>query len=102
MRQHGRKGLPGSSKVTGLKTPPASGSRVLRFERDRVAEGFEPTDEAAFDVLSLALVEVGGAQLPIGGLIAEQVVDDDQDRVGDGDNGALLTASGSEAPILGG
>jgi hypothetical protein len=35
-------------------------------------------------------------------LIAEQVVDDHQDGVRDGDDGPLLSASGRETPILGG
>ena len=88
--------------TTGLKTPPESGSRVLRAERDGVAKGFEATDETALDVLPLALVEVGGAELSVGGLLVEQVIDDDQDRVGDGDDGTLLAASWCETPIRGG
>ena len=87
---------------SGLKTPPESGGRLLRLERDGVAEGFEAADEAALDVVALALIEVGGAQLPVGGPVAEQVVADDQDGVGDGDDGPLLAASGCEAAILGG
>ena len=46
-------------------------------------------DEAALDAQAVALVEVGGAEVAVGGAVAQQVVCGDQDGVADRHGGAL-------------
>src|SRR5512132_227191 len=64
-------------------------------------ELFELTGEVALVALLVAvgLVEVG-AEVVVAGLgVGEQVVDDGQDRVADGDDGAFLAAASGQAPV---
>ena len=63
-------------------------------EVDVVAELFELGDELFAAPVGLVLAgEVVGAQLGVGGLVDEEVPADDKDRVGDRDQGALVTSA---------
>src|SRR3954451_13315683 len=77
-----------------------SGDLLGGFEGDLVAEGFEAFDGAFLDAIGVAAVEVLGAEIGVGGAAFEEVVGDDEDGVADGDDGALLAASGGEATEL--
>ena len=55
------------------------------LQGDLVAEGFEARDEAAFEGVLVAPVEVVAAEIVEVGAMLEEVVTDDEDRVSDGD-----------------
>ena len=59
-------------------------------ERDGVAEGSEPAGVVAGEAVGAHLVEVVAAQLAVRLAIPQDVVGDDEDAVGDGDNGSLV------------
>ena len=68
------------------------------IQSDFVPERFETPDSAAFDRPAIALIEVGGAEILIGGAAGGQMVVDDQDRMGHGDGRSLpATPSGQGA-----
>ena len=56
--------------------------------------------EPPFDRLTIALVEVVAAQIAVDRALRQQVVDDDQDGVGDGDGRLRPAAAGCQAPVL--
>ena len=66
----------------------------LRGAVDVVAELFELSDECFAATAGLVLAgEVVGAQLGVCGLVDEEVPAGDKDRVGDCDEGALVTSA---------
>src|SRR5947207_1190249 len=65
-----------------------------------VAELLQAADEPAADGVAVALVEVGGAEVLVGGRAGEQVVGDHQDGVPDRDGGLLRAASAGQAVVL--
>src|SRR6266851_9537038 len=73
------------------------GIGVGGFEVNGVAEALEPANRAADDVLAIAFVEVGLAEILVDGTASQQVVGRDQDAVADGDNGALFAAPRAES-----
>src|SRR4029079_7122564 len=85
--------------VTAVKSPPSGHVRDL-LERDGVDEGLEAADEPALESVLVAAVEVVTAEVVEIGAILEEVVTDDQDRVGDRDGGPLLAPAGSQAMVL--
>jgi hypothetical protein len=72
---------------------------------DLVAEGFELADEVALAGLGVgAGGEVVGAELLVGGALFQHVPDDDDEGVGDGEDGFALAfgaEAAHEAPVLG-
>ena len=72
------------------------------LELDLVAKPLESIDKAAANSTALALVEVRGAQVMVGGWATEQVMDDDQQRVPDSDGCSILATPGSESMVLSG
>lgn len=60
-----------------------------------VPEGFEATDEATLESVLVAVVEVVAAEVVEVGAVLEEVVADDEDRVGDGDGRLLLAPAAS-------
>src|SRR3712207_2811055 len=83
-----------------MKSPP-SGDLLDLLDGDLVAELLKAGDEATFQGVPVAAVEVVAAEVAEGGAVLEEVVGVDEDRVGDGDGGPLLPASGGEAMVLG-
>src|SRR5690349_4228437 len=71
------------------------------FNGDLVAEGFEALDEAVLEGVLVAAVEEVGAEVVVGAAILEEMVGDDQDRVGDGDGGLVGATASGEAMVLG-
>jgi hypothetical protein len=69
----------------------------LSFQRDVEAESFEPFDESTFESRRVKRVEVVGAEVAVTNLMFEHVVRDPEQRMGDGDRGALDAATGREA-----
>src|SRR3954469_7416400 len=67
------------------------------FDGDLVAERFEPADAAAFYGILISTVEEVGAEVVVGAAVLEEVVGDDEDRVGDGDGGLVGAPTGGEA-----
>src|SRR5215204_2358884 len=63
-------------------------------ELDGVAELFELSDEEFAAMVGLVFAgEVVRAELVVGGVVGEEVPADDDDGVGDGDQGALIASS---------
>jgi hypothetical protein len=63
-----------------------------------MAQGFQPFDEAPFNSLPVSLIEGGRPEIFVGALrMSEQVVDHDEDGVGDGHRRAFGSASQSES-----
>lgn len=90
---------------TLLKIALSSGhDRLQRWgrEADGVAEALEATHQPLLHALSLQLVEIRDAALVVGLPPGQEVVDDHQDGVPEGDERALLTPPGGDAAILGG
>ena len=56
----------------------------------------------AFEALAIQLIEVIGAQIAVGAVVTQQVVEDDQHAVTDRHHGFLLTQTTSEAVELDG
>ncbi len=56
-----------------------------------MAECFEAAHEATFHGGAVALVKVRGAEVAIGDLLSEHMVDDDEEGVGNGDRRAFGT-----------
>src|SRR5712692_8942242 len=67
------------------------------FEMHGVTEALEPANGAADDVLPVAFVKVGLAEVLVHGTASEQVIGRDQDAVADGDNGSLFAAPCAES-----
>ena len=71
------------------------------LKHDRVPEPLEAADQVALDRLAVALGDVVGAALLVdAGRVVQQVVDDAQDRVANGDGGPLLAPSRRQASVL--
>jgi hypothetical protein len=66
-----------------------SGSGIDRFDRHSISQRFEATDQAALGRLPIALIVVATTELTIDGLVAQEVVDIDQDGVSNSDNRSL-------------
>jgi len=62
-------------------------------QRDVVSEVFEPPDMVAGDALGVEAVEEVFSQFVIVAVVFEHVVEDGQDRVGDGDDSPFFTAA---------
>src|SRR5688500_15436768 len=77
----------------------SSGGHLL--ERDGVPEAFELGDEPAGAAFGVAADEEVCAGVAVGLAAGEHVPGRDEDRVGDGDRGAVAAAAGSEPVILG-
>src|SRR5208282_5521153 len=72
-----------------------------KLEFDLEAELGELGDEAVGFDLGRTTVEVGGAEIAMFGSVLQHVVDSGQHRGGDGADGFLRTALGSQAKELG-
>src|SRR5215212_7192544 len=71
------------------------------MKHDRISELLEAADQMPLDCLAVALVASVGASLLIdAGRVSQQVIDDAQDRMPDGDGRALLAPPGRQAPVL--
>jgi len=68
---------------------------------DLVAQAFEPSHEVLLDHLPIVFVEVVAAQVLIGAAVAQEMIDDDQDTMANGDRRALGSAARSDAAVLG-
>lgn len=73
------------------------------FEGDVVAEGFEPSDVAAFlgGGGDASVVVVGSEVFEPCLWVGEQVPDDHQERAADRDEGLLLPAASNDAAVAG-
>ena len=80
---------------------PRSGDPLDPLQADLVAKGFETADETTFEGILVAAVEEVAAEVGEGGAVFEEVVADDEDRVGHGDSGFLLAATSRQATVLG-
>ena len=71
------------------------------MEGDLVAERFELADVVALAALSVdaGVVEARAEVLVADGRVGQQVPDDDQDGVADGDDGPLGAAASCDAPV---
>ena len=63
---------------------------------------FERLEGAAAQSFSMAAIVVVGAWVVVGRLTGELVIDRDEHRVGDGDDGFLVAPMRHDAPIAGG
>src|SRR5207245_2181936 len=72
------------------------------LQLDLVAEAFQAADETAVDLLTVAFVEVTGAEVDVLAIVVQEVPDDAEDAVGDGDDGLVLTAARGQVLILAG
>ena len=79
---------------------PRSGDPLGLLQADLVAERFEALDETTLESVLVAAVEVVAAEVMEVGAILEEVVADDEDRVGDGDGRLLLTTAGGQTVVL--
>jgi DNA-binding MarR family transcriptional regulator len=86
---------PRRADPTEVEVGSASGG--TRGEGDGVAEGSEPAGVVAGEAGGAHLVEVVAPELAIRLAVAQDVVGDDEDAVGHGDDG-LLVAAGSRPP----
>src|SRR5690242_7677697 len=77
-----------------------SGDPVDLLQADLIAEGFEALDETTLESILVAAIEVVAAEIVEVGAILEEVVADDEDRVGDGDGRLLLAPAGGQAVVL--
>src|SRR5262249_16748913 len=77
---------------------PAS-CRALR-QCDRVAERGEPPGVVAGEALGIEGVEVVAAEVAVRLAVAQHVVGDDEDAVGDRDDGLLVAAPLDEPAVL--
>src|SRR5262249_11467034 len=76
------------------------GSGRVLGEGHRVAEGSHALGVIAREAIRVEAIEVAAAQLAIRLAVAEHVVGDHKDAVGDGDDGLLVAAPLDEAPVL--
>src|SRR5215469_1608292 len=79
-----------------LSSPRASGRRC-GCEGDGVAELFETPDMVALETLGVQAIEVVGPEVTVGPMVAEHMVEDDQDAVGDCHDCFLDAASARHA-----
>ena len=70
-------------------------------EGDHVAERGEPLSVVAGETLGIEVVEVVAPELTVRLAIAQQVIRDHQDAVGDRDDGLLVPAARDQPPVLG-
>jgi hypothetical protein len=61
-----------------------------RFDRDLVTESFQSADEIAFEAICIEPIEVVTPQIAVIALFPLQVVRNDQNAVGDRDDGTLF------------
>jgi hypothetical protein len=66
-----------------------------------VAEPFDAADRPSHGRLAGVCIEVVGAEPAVDGGLTQHVLDDDHQRMGDGDQRALGSAAGSQATVLG-
>ena len=78
------------------------GSGRVLGEGHRVAEGSQALGVIAREAIRVEAIEVAAAQLAIRLAVAEHVVGDHEDAVGDGDDGLLVAAPLDEPAVLGG
>src|SRR6266567_335931 len=80
------------------KIPPRLGSRDLgkRFKMHSEAGPLQLSDGTALDRVPVALLEIGVTEVLVCGLVAEQMVGDDQQGVPDRDDSALAAAAGGQ------
>src|SRR5262245_10994550 len=71
-------------------------------EGDLVAERGEPLRVVAGEALGIPVVEVVAAEFAVRLAVAQHVVGDDEEAVGDGDDGLLVPAALDQAAVLGG
>ena len=79
--------------LSGLKITLPRSCLGDRFERDPVTQSLQTMHEATFHCLSISLIDVIAAEVVIDRAVREQVIDDDQDGVGDGDGGLRPAAT---------
>ena len=53
-------------------------------------------------MLAVTLFEIAGSEVNVFTVVSEQVIDDAQNAVGDGDDGALLAATSGQPVVLAG
>src|SRR5487761_153349 len=68
---------------------------------DGVAEAAEPLDQALLGALTQAALEIGFAEIVVGGVITQDVIGGDQQAMADGHGGLLRPAAGGQATVLG-
>src|SRR5215472_10896761 len=66
-----------------------------------MTESFQTPDQIAGEAFRVETVEVVSAQILVGAPLLEHVVDDSQNRMGDGNAGALPAPSGRQAAEAG-
>ncbi len=73
-----------------------------RGKRDRVAELFESANMMTLNASGIELVKVVSSEIRVRFLLPQDMVNDHQQTVGDGDNGLLSPSSSRNAMVLGG
>ncbi len=91
----GNHGSPHTPPLTRKLCSDGNGSDL-----DRVAEALDAFGKAEKDFEGMDLIEEVGAELAVGILGFEYMIDGDGQGVGDGDDGLLLAAPGGDAPVL--
>lgn len=71
------------------------------LERAGVADLLQAADVVALEPCGVEPVEVVWAEVGVGALVAEHVIDDDEHAVGDSDDGFVLAPATGDAVILG-
>ena len=72
-----------------------------RGKRDRVAELFESANMMTLNASGIELVKVVSSEIRVRFLLPQDMVNDHQQTVGDGDNGLLSPSSSRNAMVLG-
>ena len=72
-----------------------------RGKRDRVAELFESANMMTLNASCIELVKVVSSEIRVRFLLPQDMVNDHQQTVGDGDNGLLSPSSSRNAMVLG-
>src|SRR5262249_30056318 len=86
--------------VAARRSYEKGGSGRVLGEGHRVAEGSQALGVIAREAVGVEAIEVAAAQLAVRLAVAQDVVGDDEDAVGHGDDGLLVAAPLDEAPVL--
>ena len=71
---------------------PAEHKRAVAIEKIKMMQALWTQDEASFEGVLVAAIQEVSTEVGEGGAVLEEVVADDEDRVGDGDDRFLLAA----------
>jgi hypothetical protein len=65
-----------------------------------VAELLEPSDQSAFRTGAIALMKVGGAEVDVWAIVLEEMADDNENGVTDGDGSLVPATARHQAVVL--